>query len=126
MNFQAAADLVAALRPFAHPTRSSHLEGVERLVRAASSVTGELQEVKRLMPARAVRSRPAGARAVSPDPSGGGGSARDGDDPGTSVSSEASGEAASFRRASRSAGRGLTGSPALILLLVLILLLDAR
>lgn len=126
MKFQAAADLVAALRPFTHPTRSSHLEGFERLVRAASSVTGELQEVKRLMPARAVHSRATGAQAVSLDPSDPDEIARDGDDAGTSVSSEAAGEAASFRGASRLPGRGLTGSPALILLLVLILLLDSR
>lgn len=126
MDFQAAADLVAALRPFTRSTRSSHLEGIERLVRAASSVTGELHEVRRLMPARAVRSRPDGSGIVSVEPTDPGGGPGNSDDLGAAVSTGPGESGDLFRGATSRSGGSIAASPALILLLLLILLLDSR
>lgn len=50
MKFDSAADLLAALKPFVSDGRGTHLDGLERLVRTSSHLTGELQAVKGVLP----------------------------------------------------------------------------
>ncbi|BAS25917.1 hypothetical protein [Limnochorda pilosa] len=134
MDFEAAANLVAALRPFVHPTKHPDLEGFERLVRTASRLTGELTEVRTMLPAspvRRLRRNPAdaGDTPVQPEPGQASGEGEGGDAGLGAVSvAEPESERARSTGGLGRPGSGLggkLGSP-LTLLLLLILLIEVR